>query len=530
MVQAVFEGVEPWRMPAWPARLRDSLAARLLAERERWGLWLPVGFTFGIGLYFALPVEPWPWIGAIAAMLGLGIAFFARRSLHAAAPAILAIALPLGVVASGFAAAQLETWRPATPMLDDPLGAVALAGRVVDIERQPDGVRVTLVPESIAHLDPGSLPHLIRIKLRGTPPPIAIDDRMSAEAELMPPAGPALPGGFDFQRQAWFRGIGGVGYALGKPSIQPGSAGGLAGRIRAWRAGIAARFRAALPGPEGSIAAAMVTGERGAIPAEINRDYRDSGLAHLLVIAGLHMTLVTGFVFFAVRALLALIPAIALRVPIKKWAAGVALAAAMLYLVLSGAAVPTERAFTMVALGLIAIMIDRFSLSMAAVGAGGGAGAGGRSVGADRRQLPDVLRRRRRSDRLLRDGGAGTLGATPGPGTARPFRAASARHRPDDAGGDARDGRLRHLSFQPLRPVFDHCQSGRGAACRLLGHALGRGLLPAAALRPGTDRPRADGLGPELDRAGRALDRRSAGCRARSAGDFWRRRWAVSGW
>ncbi len=85
------------------------------------------------------------------------------------------------------------------------------------------------------------------------------------------------------------------------------------------------------------------------------------------MIAGLHMTLVTGFVFFAVRALLALIPAIALRVPIKKWAAGVALAAAMLYLVLSGAAVPTERAFTMVALGLIAIMIDRFSLSMAAV-------------------------------------------------------------------------------------------------------------------------------------------------------------------
>jgi competence protein ComEC len=38
------------------------------------------------------------------------------------------------------------------------------------------------------------------------------------------------------------------------------------------------------------------------MPEAINQDYRDSGLAHLLVIAGLHMTLVTGFVFFAVRA------------------------------------------------------------------------------------------------------------------------------------------------------------------------------------------------------------------------------------
>lgn len=45
--------------------------------------------------------------------------------------------------------------------------------------------------------------------------------------------------------------------------------------------------------------------------------------------------------FWLVRALLALVPGLALRYPIKKWAAASALAAASFYLVLSGAAVPT---------------------------------------------------------------------------------------------------------------------------------------------------------------------------------------------
>jgi competence protein ComEC len=367
MVQGVLDEAGQWPAPRWRHPGLTVLMTLLLAERERWGLWLPVGFAAGIGLYFALNSEPWPWIGAVAAILALAIGLLARRNPHPAAPILLALALPVGVVASGFAAAQFETWRLATPMIDHPLGAVTLVGRIADIEAQPDGVRVTIRPDTIEHLQPAALPHLVRVKLRGQPPPVGIGDRITVKAELMPPSGPALPGGFDFQRQAWFRGIGAVGYALGKPALQPGAAGGFTGRIRAWRAGIAQRFRAALPGPEGSIAAALVTGERGAIPADINQDYRDSGLAHLLVIAGLHMTLVTGFVFFAVRGALAAIPAVALRAPIKKWAAAASLAAAVLYLVLSGASVPTERAFTMVALGLIAIIIDRFNLSMAAV-------------------------------------------------------------------------------------------------------------------------------------------------------------------
>src|SRR5262249_44551181 len=66
----------------------------------------------------------------------------------------------------------------------------------------------------------------------------------------------------------------------------------------------------------------LLTGKRGTMAEEVKQAFRDSGLSHLLAIAGLHLGLVGGFVFLAVRGGLALIPWIALRFPIKKIAAG----------------------------------------------------------------------------------------------------------------------------------------------------------------------------------------------------------------
>ena len=91
---------------------------------------------------------------------------------------------------------------------------------------------------------------------------------------------------------------------------------------------------------------------------------RDSGLTHILSISGLHMAIMAGTVFWLARALLALVPRLALRYPIKKWAAAAALAAATFYLALSGAAVPTVRSWIMMSIVLIAVMLDRPALTM----------------------------------------------------------------------------------------------------------------------------------------------------------------------
>ena len=123
------------------------------------------------------------------------------------------------------------------------------------------------------------------------------------------------------------------------------------------------RILAALPGESGAIAAALMTGARGAIPEATLTAMRDSGLAHLLAISGLHVGLVAGLLFFGIRALLALVPALALRYPIKKWAAAAAALGAFAYLALTGASVPTQRAFMMVGLVLLGILLDRSALS-----------------------------------------------------------------------------------------------------------------------------------------------------------------------
>ena len=75
------------------------------------------------------------------------------------------------------------------------------------------------------------------------------------------------------------------------------------------------------------------------------------------------MAVVAGVVFFAIRALLALVPALTVSFPIKKWSAAGALLAAAFYLLLSGAEVATQRSFFMTAVVLIAVMVDRRAIT-----------------------------------------------------------------------------------------------------------------------------------------------------------------------
>ena len=92
-----------------------------------------------------------------------------------------------------------------------------------------------------------------------------------------------------------------------------------------------------------------------------------SGIGHVLSISGYHMAVVAGVVFFFLRAVLALIPGVADRMPIKKWAAFAALLVTAFYLVLSGAEVATQRSFIMIAIVLIGVMLDRPILTLRTV-------------------------------------------------------------------------------------------------------------------------------------------------------------------
>lgn len=348
---------------AWLRRLRagwSGLGGLLAEERDRWALWLPVALGVGVAAYFALPAEPPIWAGpGVAAVAAAAVlALRGRGPVRLAVVALLAIAI-------GFTAGQSRTARVAAPMLTSEVGPVRVEGRVVARDDRPDGSRVVLDRLTLDRLPADRWPERVRVKLEPGDPPPPTGARIDVIAMLIGPGGPAMPGGFDFRRKAFFEGIGGVGYAL-TPSRQvaPPEPGGLAVRLERARLGVAARVGAHVDGQAGALATALLTGERGGIDETTYAAMRDSGLAHLLAISGLHVGLIAGLVFFAVRGGLALIEPVALRWPIKKWAAGAALLAAFGYMLIVGATVPTQRAFLMTGLVLFAILVDRTALSM----------------------------------------------------------------------------------------------------------------------------------------------------------------------
>lgn len=331
----------------------------LQAERPRWPLWAPIAFGFGILVYFSLPVEPSPMLLAVLPLGVVGSIAGARRSTGLALLFWLGLALAL----AGFAVAQLRTLQVAAPVM--PRGGVYLVEGVVQAaEPRHDGQRLLLGELVIDRLEAATTPTLVRFTVRKTEAPFLPGQRIRARVRLQPPSSAAVPGGFDFAMRAWFERLGGVGFALGVPELLSRGPGIGARPVATLRHAVAARAERVIPGADGAVAAALLTGLRASIPDRVWRDMQVSGLAHLLAISGLHMTLIAGTVFVVARTLFAAWPAIALRVVPKKPAAVVALGAALGYLLLAGATVPTQRAFLMAAVALLAVLLDRNPVSM----------------------------------------------------------------------------------------------------------------------------------------------------------------------
>ncbi|WOJ90736.1 ComEC/Rec2 family competence protein [Methylocapsa polymorpha] len=130
------------------------------------------------------------------------------------------------------------------------------------------------------------------------------------------------------------------------------------------RNALARRIDAIVGGDAGAIAAAMVTGKRDFLSEPAKDVIREAGIFHIITISGVQMTLVAAIFFVGFRRLLALSGSLALRYPIKKWAAGLAMAGAIFYDIATGSRVGTERALFMTLIMLAAVLMDRQALTM----------------------------------------------------------------------------------------------------------------------------------------------------------------------
>ena len=357
--------------PQWLDALGEFLrrAAQHLGE---WALaeaapgrlvpWLAIAFGSGIIVYFTADREPALWAAASLLVAAVVLCILARHR-----PVAFPVMLGIAAAAAGFAAATAKRVLISHPVLSAPVWNADVAGFVEVREERERSDRIVVRVERIAGPRLNETLERVRVSVRkGTAP--AVGSFVEFKARLSPPLAPLRPGGYDFARDMYFQRIGASGFVLGRiRTVQPEKAPSLwlryTAAIASMREAIDQRIRAVVPGDQGAIASALITGKRDALTAPVFDAMYASGIGHVLSISGYHMAVVAGIIFFVLRASFALMPAFTGRHSIKKWAAFAALCVAAFYLLLSGAEVATQRSFIMIAIVLVGVMVDRQTLT-----------------------------------------------------------------------------------------------------------------------------------------------------------------------
>jgi competence protein ComEC len=319
-----------------------------------------VGFGSGIAAWFALG-QPSEWAAFLLIVAGSGIAGFAfGRGRAGRALGWFALAASLGC-----ALVWARSSWVAAPRLTRPL-VTEVAGRVDSIDYLVARETARLLVSPMGR----ELPPRVRVSvdLDKLPAGVAPGARIRVRARLAPPPPMALPGTYDFARDAWFRGIGAVGKALGAIAVvEPAEPRGLDKA----RNGLRTIIAGSLPADSAGIAIALATGDQHSVDEDDAEAMRRSGLTHLLSVSGLHIAAVVAAAMLLSLKLLALSERLALRVNLVLVSAGVAAAAGIGYTLLTGAQVPTVRSCVAALLILAGIALGReaFSIRLIAVGA-----------------------------------------------------------------------------------------------------------------------------------------------------------------
>ncbi len=335
------------------------LETRLERERERIGLWLPVALGTGIALWLTLPTAM-HWSGLLL-LLAAGVLAGIAVGWHSRAGRMLvigALTVALGVLLIWGRAVGV-----AAPVLAQPM-TTSFSASIERVEARPARGQIRLILRPHARSD---LPPRIRVTAsEAQAADLLPGERIGLRARLMPPPPASVPGGYDFARRAWFDQLGAVGTVIGAIARAPG-AGAAEPPLRAR---LTRHIQSQVEGSAGGVAAALVTGDRGAISEADDEAMRRSGLAHLLSISGLHVTAVVGFTMLFAMRLLALSRRLALRGWVMPLAAAAAAFAGGGYTLLAGAEVPTLRSFIASLLVLVAFLLGREALTLRLVAAG----------------------------------------------------------------------------------------------------------------------------------------------------------------
>ncbi|WP_439114973.1 DNA internalization-related competence protein ComEC/Rec2 [Hydrogenophaga sp.] len=249
---------------------------------------------------------------------------------------------------------------------------LVVTGRVASLPRRTElGERFDLVVETATRAgQPVPLPERLQLSWYGSAaaafeeasagtrqsPGLRAGDRWRFTVRLRSPHGNANPHGFDRERQLWEQSIGATGYVRNGPrDPAPQRLGRTAWHpLDAARQWVSERIDAQVGDPRSAgVLAALVVGDQSAIERADWDLFRTTGVAHLMSISGLHVTmfawLATALMGVLWRRLARVRPQALLAVPapLAAGVGGVALATA--YALFSGWGVPSQRTVIMLA-------------------------------------------------------------------------------------------------------------------------------------------------------------------------------------
>lgn len=342
------------------SKIRAYVSQNFFAEQSRWLAWMPFLFGIGIAVYFALPFEPnyWYSLGVFEATLLL-FYLLRHKGLHLLFTAIL-------ICEFGFMNIQLQTLLKSRKIAFTPEVTDYIKGQISEVSYNEKGRKRLLLQNAENFDNPLNGKYRVTV-MNGESADFEVGQCVELVGTFFPPSPVPVLNGFQLDRKYFYEEISGIGYANSSVFVidcEQKQTSSFRIRLNKIRQQITDDVAKILPPDEAGIVDAVLIGEQSRMPKLIVNNYRDSGLAHFLSVSGLHMGAIAGLIFFVLRFLLALFPAVALRYDVKKLAAAGAILFSSLYLLVSGMAVPAERAFIMTAVVLFGVIFNRQAISM----------------------------------------------------------------------------------------------------------------------------------------------------------------------
>ena len=337
--------------------LSSRFLSSYFSEQTRWVHWVPVGLIFGIGTYFTLSNEPGFFTYLSLFLLGATTILHTYKN-----PNFGLIAYVVAGFCVGFCIIGMRVHFNSTQMFNTTQENADITGRIQSIENHPykdDGTYRIILDQVI--INDAAYSARLRLNIAGEiAQELQIHDQINVIASIYPIPMPSSLHGYFARRAAYLQGIGGTARmndflnhekSKAKPFAQ-------------YRHSLTQNLLSHLKEPYGAIASALVTGDRSYISHKLRQAFADAGLAHVLAISGLHLSLVAGLVFLLLRRLMCLWPAFSMAFSVKKVAACLAVIASMFYMAVANFGIPVQRSFIMITLAMLAVCLDRTAFSM----------------------------------------------------------------------------------------------------------------------------------------------------------------------